>query len=133
MPNERLVLGTTVAANHGLLLGRSLLVDQPGMGPSVRQTLRGIAEYLDEGIVHLDHGALMIGDEEPLLQGVHQGRAELVAIGEVFGAGPLFRETSGAVEEPPGGDVERGQRLQQEFQGYRPGRLPECLRVRRSA
>ena len=58
----------------------------------------------------------MIGDEESLLQRIHQGGTEFVSVGEAFGARSLFRVASGAVEKSPGRDVQRGQRLQQEFQ-----------------
>jgi hypothetical protein len=63
-------------------------------------------------VVHFDHRAFVIGDEEPFLQRIHQGGTEFVTVGQALGAGPLFRVALGAVEKSPGGDVERGQRLQ---------------------
>ena len=116
MPNRCLVVGAAVAADPGLLIICSLYVHQPRVGPSVRQTIVGIAQYLDEGVVHLDDRALGIGYEKPLLQRIHQGGAEFVAVGKTFGAGSLFRVTLVAVEKPPGCDVERCERLHQEFQ-----------------
>ena len=60
------------------------------MGPSVRQPPGRVAGDFREGVVEFDHGAGAIGDEKPLLQRIHHGVAELVAIGEIVGAGPLF-------------------------------------------
>ena len=78
--------------------------------------MRRIAGDLGEGVVELDDRAFVIGNEESLLQRIHQGAAELVAVGQIFGAGPLFFVTLCAIQESAGRDIERGQRLQQETQ-----------------
>ena len=79
-----------------------------------------VAGEFGESVVDFDDGPGAIGDEESLLQGIHHRVAELVAIGEILGAGPLLLVTLCAVEESACRDVERGQRLQQEGQRHRP-------------
>ncbi|BDT90580.1 hypothetical protein IFM12275_05560 [Nocardia sputorum] len=50
------------------------------------------------------------------MQRFHQRRAEGVASGEIVGASTLLLVAAGAVEVAAGGDVQRDEGLQQEFQ-----------------
>lgn len=114
------VVGPAVVQHQADLLGRRLGVDQPRVRPPIGQTLAGKADDVDEGAVHLDHGALVVGDEEPLLQRIHQRVAEFVAICQPIRAIPLFRVAPVAVDESAHGHVEGSQQLQQELQRDRP-------------
>ena len=111
MPDRGFVLHLVLRGQPGLLKPRCFLVDQPRMRPPVGQTVGRVAGELAEGIVDFDHGSGAIGYEEALLERIHHRIAELVAVGEVFGAGPLFLVTLCAVEESARHDVERGQCL----------------------
>ncbi len=91
------------------------------MGQSVGQTLGRVAGEFGEGVVEFDHGAGAIGDEKPLLQRVHHGIAELVAIGEIVGAGPLF---FGSLCR----GIEGGEGVQQESQRLRAIEVRNLLR-----
>lgn len=108
MANRCLVLGTALLPHPSLLLPGGFFVDQPRVWQPVGQPRRGVAEDLCEGIIDFDHRPLVICDEEPLLQGIHQSGAERVAIGEILCQGTLFGVTPGPVEKPPGCDIKRG-------------------------
>ena len=97
MPDRRLVLDLVLLIEAHLLLPRRLLVDQPRVWPPVGDTVGRVAGDLAECVVDLGDGPFVIGDEESLLQRVHQCVLELVAIGQVFGPGPLFLVTLCAV------------------------------------
>ncbi len=90
MPDRRLVLDLGLCPQPRLLEPRGLFVDQPRMRPPVGQALRRVAGELGECVVELDDGATAIGDEEPLLQRVHHGVAELVAVLQIVGASALL-------------------------------------------
>ena len=120
MPDWGLVLDLVIFGQPGLLQPRCFFVHQPRMRPTVGDAVRRVAGEFGESVVDFDDGPDAIGDEESLLQGIHHRVAELVAIGEILGAGPLLLVTLCAVEESACRDVERGQRLQQEGQRHRP-------------
>ena len=86
------------------------------MRPRVGHTVGSETRDVGERIVDLDDRAGAVGDEETLLQRIHQRGAELVAIGEIVGAGPLLFVSPCAVDESTRRHIQRGQRLQQKLQ-----------------
>src|SRR6202021_4318597 len=120
MPDRGLVLDLVIFGQPGLLEARCFFIHQPRMRPEVGDAVRRVPGQFGESVVDFDDGPSAISDEESLLQGIHHRVAELVAIGEILGAGPLLLVTFCAVEESACRDVERGQRLQQECQRHRP-------------
>ncbi len=97
VPDRRLVLDLVLLIETPLLEPRGLLVDQPRMRPLVGETIGRVAGDLAERVVDLGDGPFVVCHEESLLQRIHQGGAELVAIGKVFGPGALFLVTLCAV------------------------------------
>ena len=75
-----------------------------------------VAGYFGECIIDFGDRPFMIGDEESFLQRIHQGGAELVAVGQIFGAGPLFFVTLCAIEKSAGRNVERGKAISRAIQ-----------------
>ena len=117
MPDQALGGSASVPHERGQSRMCCGFVGHPWVRHPVGKPVRAVAGDLGEGVVDLDDGAVVVGDEEALLQRVHQRATELVAVGEVLGAGPLLFVTPCAVKESASGNVECRQRLQQELQG----------------
>ncbi len=92
----------------------------PGVRPAERQAVRAVAHQDQEGLIGLQDGAFLIGEEEAFLEGVDQGAAELrFAVPEhgQLHAGPR-----------PGQQLGRGERLDHVVVGARPQALDGRLR-----
>ena len=126
VPDRHGVLAAAVplVAGEGLIqqrarLGVGLRVRHPRMRPAERQAAGVVADLGQERLVGLQHGALVVGDEEPFLEGIDQGAPEPGL--------PVPEPGHFQVRAHPRQQFHRGERLGQVIVGARLQARGRCL------